>query len=76
MIRGARSVSRNDPLARRQRPEQSREPDRAGHGSMSLSSWLIAAAFVLLMLVDCAAGQGPPPPAASPHDNGSDIRSM
>jgi hypothetical protein len=52
-----------------------REPDRAGRDAMSLSSWL-AAAFLLLMLVGCAAGQGPPPPAPYPHDNGSDIRDM
>ena len=42
---------------------------------LNLPSWL-AAAFVLLMLVGCAAGQGPPPPSAYPHDNGTDIRSM
>ena len=42
---------------------------------MKLLSWL-AAAFVLLILIGCAQGQGPPPPAPPPHDNGADIRNM
>jgi hypothetical protein len=50
------------------------EPDRAGGGTMNLPSWL-AVAFVLLMLVGCAAEQGPPRPAPYPHDNSS-IRDM
>ena len=49
--------------------------DRAGRSAIRLSSWLVAA-FVLLMLVGCAAGQGPPQPAPYPRDNGSDIRDM
>jgi hypothetical protein len=49
--------------------------DRAGRSAMRFSSWL-SGTFVLLMLVGCAAGQGPPPPAPYPHDNGSDIRDM
>jgi len=39
-----------------------------------MSLKLLAAAFVLLILVGCAPGQGPPAPY--PHDNNADIRSM
>jgi hypothetical protein len=51
------------------------DPSLIGRSAMKLLNWLTAA-FILLLLVDCAAGQGPPPPAPSPHDNGSDIRGM
>ena len=42
---------------------------------MKRLSWL-AAAFVLLMLVGCAQGQGPLPSAPYPPDNSADIRNM
>jgi hypothetical protein len=59
----------------RQSQEQRLQPDRAGRNAMKLLGWL-AAAFVILMLVGCAVGQGPQSPAPYQHDNGGDIRSM